>query len=480
MIVRCGGYPLFIFLLCSLYLAWQSQAENLISLFKEDSSLSSLRYQNISQQIHSRLGRSYQNHLQLKFPNAHAKIYQYALAVIQLEPHRKWSQAGVDRQLRRIFQSHLGFIFCESMNYSWHCIDTHHPFLPSVWSKFRLDQSWGLDDRSLIHHPIKLKLLTSQSRFLPELNKLIEGARREIALCAYTFRGLKSIETLLKSKIAQGVKVRVVLNQGEKIKLEGAEVTYENNSPEYHMHNKFIVVDENKLWTSTANFTKSAMKSNFQTNTVLIVQSRAIAAAYLAEFNEMFGVEGKYHLKKRPNTHRNFYFHPSGLKIRLYFAPTDDGEHRAIIPAILRAKKRIRISLFAHTSREIWLALRRAQQRGVEIKIMVDGGQARSKYSWGHFASSKNKGSAANPIEMLVEKRPGIHHDKSAVIDDAILITGSQNWTHLGNNRNDENLILLDFSEVYGQETHIIKQYQLYFDELWQELLEEGARLKQF
>jgi phosphatidylserine/phosphatidylglycerophosphate/cardiolipin synthase-like enzyme len=52
-------------------------------------------------------------------------------------------------------------------------------------------------------------------------------------------------------------------------------------------------------------------------------------------------------------------------------------------------------------------------------------------------------------------------HDKVAIIDSHIIITGSMNWTNAGENQNNENLIVIDsqswaqayetqFQRVYG------------------------------
>lgn len=51
-------------------------------------------------------------------------------------------------------------------------------------------------------------------------------------------------------------------------------------------------------------------------------------------------------------------------------------------------------------------------------------------------------------------------HSKFAIIDNCILLTGSYNWTFSANNKNDENLIVIDESEL-------IEIYQNQFVHLW-------------
>jgi phosphatidylserine/phosphatidylglycerophosphate/cardiolipin synthase-like enzyme len=51
-------------------------------------------------------------------------------------------------------------------------------------------------------------------------------------------------------------------------------------------------------------------------------------------------------------------------------------------------------------------------------------------------------------------------HNKFAIIDNRLLLTGSYNWTASANNRNDENLMVIDDPEV-------IARYQNQFEKLW-------------
>ena len=51
-------------------------------------------------------------------------------------------------------------------------------------------------------------------------------------------------------------------------------------------------------------------------------------------------------------------------------------------------------------------------------------------------------------------------HNKFAIIDNRLLLTGSYNWTFSANNRNDENLLIIDDPEI-------IKIFQNQFINLW-------------
>ena len=51
-------------------------------------------------------------------------------------------------------------------------------------------------------------------------------------------------------------------------------------------------------------------------------------------------------------------------------------------------------------------------------------------------------------------------HNKFAIIDNRLLLTGSYNWTFSANHRNDENLMVIDDPDT-------IAQFQNYFEKLW-------------
>jgi DNA uptake protein ComE-like DNA-binding protein len=51
-------------------------------------------------------------------------------------------------------------------------------------------------------------------------------------------------------------------------------------------------------------------------------------------------------------------------------------------------------------------------------------------------------------------------HHKFAIIDNHLLLTGSYNWTFAANNKNEENLMVIDDPEI-------IARYQNQFEKLW-------------
>ena len=137
----------------------------------------------------------------------------------------------------------------------------------------------------------------------------------------------------------------------------------------------------------------------------------------------------------------------------VYFSLYGDPE-LIIIKNIDDAKEFINIAMYTFTDIEIAQAILKAKDRGVNIKIYLDRSQVNAKYG-------KSRYFVNNGIEGIrISSNNYIMHNKFAVIDNKIVITGSYNWTASAGERNDENLLVID-------DENIIKKYQNQFNNLW-------------
>lgn len=239
------------------------------------------------------------------------------------------------------------------------------------------------------------------------------------------------------------------------------------------MHNKFFVFDKNKkrsVWTGTANISKNCMGDEDFANMSVYIDSDEVANSYLTEFDEMFNyadpdeikapqLVGRFHRNKKPNTKRYFVFE-DGHELRVHFSPTDDGEHRSIIPMILsaRAGDVIRVSMFGSGGSEYVRALQYAAFKGAIVKVFVDRDTSfQVANSWiNRKAAAKLQG--PNPYGKIKGKLEirhtnwgggNMNHHKTATLTRKngqqsvaeVLILGSQNWSLAGNDDNDENMV---------------------------------------
>lgn len=240
------------------------------------------------------------------------------------------------------------------------------------------------------------------------------------------------------------------------------------------MHNKFIVFEnknkQKSVWTGTANIAKTCMGSEENANLSIFINNDAVASAFQDEFDEMFNpfedpnrpvtlVTGAFHNKKRANTNRFFSF-DDGTQVRVHFSPTDDAEHRVILPMLYsaRAGDKIRISMFGSSGYELVRAMQAASARGVDIKIAIDSLAGSGANSW--IKSSDANLFEVNPfsekplgsIEIRKNMWPGLNHHKTATLTrrlknkkyrPELIIVGSQNWSGSGNDINDENVVTI-------------------------------------
>ena len=286
----------------------------------------------------------------------------------------------------------------------------------------------------------------------------IQQAQKSIDIAIYGYSTVPEIEKALEAALKRGVKIRLVYDVDSK----GKNI-YENTfsltkllsdntndliSPEPNaiMHNKFYIFDNKILITGSANLSHTDM-SGFNTNNIIVINSPYAANIYKQEFEQMYG--GKFHTGKNPVTGSEVNI--SGTNLQVYFSPRDMALKNAVIPMIEKAQKYIYIPTFLITDNKTSEALIRAKSRGVDIKIIVDALNASAKYSKHQLL--RNAG-----ILVKTENYAGKMHSKSMIIDDKYTLIGSMNFSYSGENKNDENLIVIENPKI----TKFYKSFFLY------------------
>ena len=128
--------------------------------------------------------------------------------------------------------------------------------------------------------------------------------------------------------------------------------------------------------------------------------------------------------------------------ISVHFSPKG-GSTDAIVAEIREAKQSIHVQAYSFTSRGIIAALVDAHRRGVKV-ILVNDKKAADE------PGSKVAEAAEAGIDVRVDGRHPIAHNKIMLIDGRTIITGSFNFTNQAENSNAENLLVLhDKPELY-------------------------------
>jgi len=120
------------------------------------------------------------------------------------------------------------------------------------------------------------------------------------------------------------------------------------------------------------------------------------------------------------------FFLISLAKTEVYFSLYDNPQ-KEIIKNINQAEAFINIAMYIFTDREIALPLTKAHERGVKVRLYLDKDQVDYKYSQSRFLVQKG-------IKIRISTNNYIMHNKFAIIDNRLLLTGSYNWTFSANN----------------------------------------------
>lgn len=122
-------------------------------------------------------------------------------------------------------------------------------------------------------------------------------------------------------------------------------------------------------------------------------------------------------------------------EIQVYFSP-NGGCTDAVVAELGRAKKSIYVQAYSFTSTRIAKALTEAAKRGVHVEIILDKSQRSEKYSSADFVQHAS-------IPTFIDDKHAIAHNKIIIIDAAIVITGSFNFTKAAEQSNAENLLVI-------------------------------------
>lgn len=141
---------------------------------------------------------------------------------------------------------------------------------------------------------------------MTRLVQYIQKATKSINICVFNLTNDDLAKAVL-ARHAAGVKVRVITddecmtNKGSDISNLAAEgiPVRTDDAPEYHMHNKFMVVDDTYLLTGSFNWTFQA-GSNNQEN-LLVVDNQYYIKKYNDEFEKLWVNFSKNELEIKQN-----------------------------------------------------------------------------------------------------------------------------------------------------------------------------------
>lgn len=300
-----------------------------------------------------------------------------------------------------------------------------------------------------------------------EVLNQINKSNSSIDIALYGWDDNPVIYNALVRAKARGVKIRIVYDTSSNsyypklsnfVKIANEKST---DSPKILMHNKFMIFDNSSIITGSMNFAKTGF-SGFNSNCIFFINSKEIANIYEKEFNQM--LQGKFHNSKSQISHTTVVL--GDTKVTPLFSPKDKIITNNVLPLIQNAKKYVYIPTFIITHDELANELINAKKRGVDVKLIIDATNVYSRKS-----KIKELRSAGVPVK--VENYAGKMHSKSIIIDDEYIVAGSMNFTNSGENKNDENVLIIENKTL-------ARYYKGFFEYLWKKIpkkyLQHGVR----
>jgi phosphatidylserine/phosphatidylglycerophosphate/cardiolipin synthase-like enzyme len=125
-----------------------------------------------------------------------------------------------------------------------------------------------------------------------------------------------------------------------------------------------------------------------------------------------------------------------GETYQVCFTPGQDCT-ALIVNSINNAKQSIYVQAYSFTSAPIAQALVDAKKRNIEVDVILDKSQSKAnKYTSSTYLMN-------NHIPVWIDYKPAIAHNKVMIIDKAVVITGSFNFTAAAQFKNAENLLII-------------------------------------
>ena len=272
------------------------------------------------------------------------------------------------------------------------------------------------------------------------------------------------------------------------------------------MHHKFIVIDNAQVIVTSANLTLSDLhgdlrsrKSLGNANSLVQIQSPAIAKLFAEEFSLMWGDGPGHRLDSRFGIDKPFRAAQSisvgDATVRVKFSPTPaeipwkSSSNGLIAQTLGKSKKTIDLALFVFSDQQVANELETDVQRGITLRVLIEPTFAYQYYSEAldllgvalparkvqkaEDALTEDKRNRcgteadnhpwAHPIQTIgipILPPGDLLHHKFGIVDERIVIMGSHNWTEAADHQNDETLLAIEHPTVAAH-------YTREFNRLW-------------
>lgn len=268
----------------------------------------------------------------------------------------------------------------------------------------------------------------------------INSAKISVSGAFFEF-DLESVAQALINAHNRGVNVQIVYDneysdtdpQIKELIKAGIKAIPDNRSA--YMHDKFVVFDNECVWTGSFNITVNAAYKNNE-NAFYICSSQ-LAENYTVEFSELFN--GQFGSSSPANT-PNPVIVINGVEIQNYFAPEDNVMDKILV-MVSKAQTSIHFLSYSFTDDSLAQTMLDRLNNGVDLSGIFETRGANTE-------SSECQKLLENGAKIYLDGNPYTLHDKIIIIDGKIVIFGSFNFTASANKSNDENLLIISDEEL--------------------------------
>ena len=287
----------------------------------------------------------------------------------------------------------------------------------------------------------------------------INAAKTSIHIASFEFDLTPVAEALIAAK-QRGVDIRWVTDDehglesdeepghGQFAMLQEAGIEVRSDARSALMHNKFWIFDGQIVWTGSTNITENGIFK--QDNNAIAIQSPELAAIYEREFEEMWN--GEFGPRSTSQLDQQSLV-VNGSPIQVVFTSEDPALADAILPVVNAATKSIHFLAFSYTDAPLAAAMIQRAQAGVSVTGVFE-----KVGSDTDAAELKTLYCAQIPVRQ--DGNGSFMHNKVIVVDERFVITGSLNFSTNAEESNDENVIIID-------NTDIAKLYTQDFERVW-------------
>ena len=331
------------------------------------------------------------------------------------------------------------------------------------------------------------RMFSDQTQISGHLIRAIDATKKTLDIAIYELAIREVRDALVRAK-GRGVKVRIVMDQShlypekstgkrtpevQSLVDAGFELKTLRGGDAYGiMHNKFAVFDGALLETGSYNWTRAADTQHYEN--ALFENDATRIGSYQNYWNWMWSnarvvddknpparIQLDEHGHSAPlapapqDAARTVNFNGASLPRESY---TPHGTSANIAAAIDAAKTSLVVANFSFTHGDLIEALKRAKDRGLEIRVVFD------RYQYGFLKEMAQMVELGFDVRLSNGKdgQKGVMHNKFVVLDGKLVESGSFNWTFNGELNNYENAVFLDAPDDAAA-------WAAYFERIWKQ-----------